>query len=93
MNRISVIVPIYNSEKYIKKCLDSIINQTFKEFDIVLVNDGSTDNSLSIIENYKKSIEYLHFYSVLYSILYSILCQVFINFFKISHLIKLRKIF
>lgn len=50
----SVIVPVYNVEKYLKKCLDSLVNQTFKSFEIVIVNDGSTDNSQSIIDKYKE---------------------------------------
>ena len=41
---ISIIVPIYNAEKYLNKCIDSIINQTKKELEIILINDGSTDN-------------------------------------------------
>ena len=52
--KISVIVPIYNVEKYLKKCLDSIINQTFKEFEIILVDDGSTDNSEMICKEYRR---------------------------------------
>ena len=52
--KISVIVPIYNGEKYLKKCLDSIVNQTFKEFELILVNDGSTDNSEIICEEYRR---------------------------------------
>lgn len=51
---ISVVVPVYNAEKYLVKCLDSIINQTYKNIEIVLVNDGSTDESLKIINSYKK---------------------------------------
>lgn len=50
--KISVIVPVYNVEKYVSECLDSLINQTFKEFEIICVNDGSTDNSLSILKLY-----------------------------------------
>ena len=49
---ISVIVPIYNVEKYITKCLESIVNQSYKDFELLLVNDGSTDNSVSVIRNY-----------------------------------------
>ena len=49
--KISVIVPIYNVEKYLKQCLDSIINQTYKNLEIILVNDGSTDKSGSICVN------------------------------------------
>lgn len=51
--KVSVIIPVYNAEKYLNKCLDSIINQTFKEIEIICVNDGSTDSSLNILENYK----------------------------------------
>lgn len=50
--KISVIVPIYNAEKYLKKCLDSITKQTYKNLEIILVNDGSTDESINIIEEY-----------------------------------------
>ena len=50
---ISIIIAVYNGEKYIKKCLDSIVNQSYKKLDIVVVNDGSTDNTLSICESYR----------------------------------------
>lgn len=50
---ISVIVPVYNVEKYLEKCIDSIVNQTFDHLEIILVNDGSTDHSLEICEKYK----------------------------------------
>lgn len=53
--KISVIVPVYNREKLLKRCLDSIINQTLKEIEIIVVNDGSTDNSEEIIKSYKDS--------------------------------------
>lgn len=43
---ISVIVPIYNSEKYLNKCIDSILNQSYKNFELLLIDDGSKDNSL-----------------------------------------------
>lgn len=49
---ISIVVPVYNVEKYIVKCLDSIMNQDYQNFEIVLVNDGSTDNSVKIINDY-----------------------------------------
>lgn len=52
---ISIIIPIYNREKYLKTCLDSIINQTYTNLEIILVDDGSTDNSLKICEDYSKS--------------------------------------
>ena len=49
---ISVIVPVYNVEEYLKECLDSIKNQTFTDFEVILVNDGSTDNSQEICKLY-----------------------------------------
>ena len=59
MTDISVIIPVYNGEKYIKKCLDSVLNQSKKELEIILVNDGSTDNTENIIKEYKdKRIKY-----------------------------------
>ena len=51
---ISIVVPIYNVEKYLTKCLESILNQTYKNIEIILVNDGSTDNSKKICEEYIK---------------------------------------
>lgn len=51
---ISVIVPVYNAEKYLDKCLSSIINQTYFELEIILINDGSTDSSRLICEKYKQ---------------------------------------
>ena len=45
MCKISIIVPIYNVEEYLERCIDSILNQTFKDFEVILINDGSTDNS------------------------------------------------
>lgn len=50
--KISVIIPIYNQAKYISQCLDSILSQTLKELEIVCINDGSTDESLSILKQY-----------------------------------------
>lgn len=50
--KISIIVPIYNVEKYLRKCIDTIVNQTYKNLEIILVNDGSTDNSYKICEEY-----------------------------------------
>lgn len=52
MIKVSIIVPIYNVEKYLPKCLESIINQTLKDVEIICINDGSTDNSLSILKEY-----------------------------------------
>ena len=52
--KLSVIVPIYNVEKYLDKCLASLVNQTMKEIEIICVNDGSTDHSQDIVEEYQK---------------------------------------
>lgn len=54
MAKISILVPIYNVEKYLKQCLDSLINQTLKDIEIICINDGSTDSSLDIINDYVK---------------------------------------
>lgn len=56
---ISIIVPVYNTEKYLKKCIDSLVNQTKENIEIILINDGSTDESEKIIKSYKdKRIKY-----------------------------------
>ena len=49
---VSVIVPVYNVERYLEECLDSIINQTLKDIEVICIDDGSTDNSLSILKRY-----------------------------------------
>lgn len=53
---ISVIVPIYNSEKYLNQCLTSLVKQTYSDLEIILVNDGSTDSSMNICEKFKKKM-------------------------------------
>ena len=50
--KVSVIIPIFNVERYLSQCLDSVVNQTLKEIEIICVNDGSTDKSLDIIKEY-----------------------------------------
>ena len=52
--KVSVIIPVYNAERYLKKCLESVINQTLKEIEIICVDDGSTDSSVSILNEYAK---------------------------------------
>ena len=52
MNTVSVIVPIYNVENYLRRCIDSVVSQTYKDLEIILVNDGSTDNSGIICKDY-----------------------------------------
>jgi len=52
--KVSVIIPVYNSSNYISKCLESILNQTYTNYEIIAINDGSTDNSKEIISQYEK---------------------------------------
>lgn len=52
--QISVIIPIYNKEKYLKKCIESVINQTYSKLEIILIDDGSKDSSWEIIQSYEK---------------------------------------
>lgn len=54
MIKISIIIPIYNAEQYLEQCLESVINQSLKEIEIICVNDGSIDNSLRILEKYSR---------------------------------------
>ena len=53
MKKISIIIPVYNTAKYLKRCLDSVLAQSYKDFEMVIINDGSTDNSEQIINEYK----------------------------------------
>jgi len=55
MVKISVIIPVYNVEEYLKQCLDSIVNQSLNEIEIICINDGSADKSLKILEDYAKN--------------------------------------
>lgn len=54
---ISIIIPIYNNDKYLRECINSVVNQTYKNIEVILVNDGSTDNSLNICKEYEKRFE------------------------------------
>lgn len=63
MELVSVIVPVYNVEQYLEKCIDSIINQTYKNLEIILIDDGSTDSSGKICDSYAardKRIKVIH---------------------------------
>ena len=55
MAKVSIVVPVYNVEKYLAKCLDSLLSQTYKDIKIIVVNDGSPDNSQNIIDEYQKN--------------------------------------
>ena len=64
MKKISVIIPVYNTEKYLRKCFDSVINQNYPNMEMVIINDGSKDNSEKIINEYKnKYPEIISYYS------------------------------
>ena len=52
MPKFSIIIPVYNVEKYLKKCLDSVFNQTYKDYEVIVVNDGTKDNSMDIVKDY-----------------------------------------
>ena len=53
---LTIIIPCFNAEKFLNKCIDSILNQKYNNFDLILINDCSTDNTLNIIKSYKKKI-------------------------------------
>lgn len=57
MPKISVIIPVYNTEKYLKACLDSILGQSYKDIEVICVDDGSTDESLNILKDYQAKDE------------------------------------
>lgn len=59
---ISVIIPVYNVEKYIRECLDSIVNQTYKNLQIILVDDGSSDNSSKICDDSQRKTVVLQWF-------------------------------
>ena len=58
MVKVSVIIPVFNGEKYIREAIDSVLNQTFKDFEVIVIDDGSKDNTLSIIKEYKSKIRW-----------------------------------
>ena len=55
--KVSVIVPVYNTEKYLRRCLDSLVNQTLDDIEIIIIDDKSPDNSALIIDEYKKKYD------------------------------------
>ena len=62
MIKVSVVVPIYNAEQYLKQCLDSIVNQTLKDIEIILIDDGSTDGSAEICKQYLTDFRVSYYY-------------------------------
>ena len=57
ISKISVIIPVYNTERYLPRCLDSVLSNTYDNLEVICINDGSTDNSINILDNYKVSDE------------------------------------
>jgi len=55
--KVSIIIPVYNAEKYLKECIESALNQTYDDIEIIAVNDGSTDDSINILKKYSDRIE------------------------------------
>jgi len=60
--QVSIIIPVYNKEKYLSRCIESVLNQTFKDIECILIDDGSTDNSYSICNEYVKKDSRLKYY-------------------------------
>ena len=63
MVKFSIVIPVYNSEKYIEECLGSVISQTFKDFEVICINDGSTDASKSLLDEFANKDERVKVYS------------------------------
>lgn len=63
MIKFSIIIPVYNTEKYIEKCLNSIVNQSFSDFEVIVINDGSTDNSEKIIDVFCSKYKFITKYN------------------------------
>jgi len=60
MIKYSLIIPVYNTEQYLNKCLTSVVNQTFNNFEAIIVNDGSTDNSGKIVDEFISKYPFIH---------------------------------
>jgi len=60
MPKISIVIPVYNKEKYIIECMESVLSQTYKDYEIVVINDGSTDNTENLLQFYKSVIRYFY---------------------------------
>ena len=63
MAEISVIVPVYNVQKYLRKCLNSLVKQTFKDIEIIAINDGSKDDSEDILKEYVEKYDNFSYYN------------------------------
>ena len=60
--QVSIIIPVYNVEPYLRQCLDSVLGQTFKNFEVLLVNDGSSDSSGDICREYVEKDSRFHYF-------------------------------
>lgn len=60
---VSILIPLYNAEKYLSQCLDSLVNQTYKNLEVIIINDGSTDNSLLVANKYAEKYAHMQVYS------------------------------
>ena len=60
MYKVSILIPVYNVEKYLSKCLESILLQTYKNIEIIIINDGTTDSSLEIANLYVSMISFMY---------------------------------
>ena len=78
MPKVSIIVPVYNTSKYLKRCMDALVNQTLKEIEIIAVNDGSTDDSPAILEEYAAYNAYAIGLLTLPSFFIMSICQILI---------------
>ena len=58
--KVTIVIPVYNGEKYVKEAIDSGLNQTYKNIEILVINDGSTDNTESIVKEYTNKVKYIH---------------------------------
>lgn len=63
MSLVTIIIPAYNAEKYIRKCLESVVYQNYTDYDVIIVNDGSCDNTEDILKEYKNKYSFINYYN------------------------------
>ena len=63
-NKVSLIIPIYNSQDFLERCLDSVCNQTYSNYEVILIDDGSTDNSTKICKNYCSKYKFVKYFKI-----------------------------
>jgi glycosyltransferase involved in cell wall biosynthesis len=62
--KVTVVIPVFNNEEFLQKCLDNVLSQTLEEIEVICINDGSTDHSLDIMQKYQKNDGRVHIYSI-----------------------------